>query len=436
MLLLSRRSKLMGSVRIPGSKSHTIRAIAAASMADGISRIDNPLLSSDTLAAIDAYRAFGASIEVGNYIEIDGLTGIFSAPDNVIDLGNSGTTLYIAMGTAALIDSWTIFTGDDQLRNRPAGPLLKALKDLGAEAISARGDDRPPLMIRGPMKGGSTTLDGSKTSQYLTGLLMNCPLAQSDTDISVFNVTERPYINMTLKWLSDIGARCEYNDDFTSFHIPGRQSYKAFRKSIPGDFSSACFFMCAAAITGSTIEIYGLDMNDTQGDKGVVDVLAKMGVDFREISEGGLLVSGGNELKGGDFDLGDMPDALPILAVTACFADGTTRLYNVAQARLKETDRIHVMCQELTKLGGIVRELPDGLEIEGTGGLNGGEVSGHGDHRVVMALAVAGLACDDWVQVNTAEAINVTFPNFTELLQQLGAAITKDRDRYDLFEGG
>lgn len=193
--------------------------------------------------------------------------------------------------------------------------------------------------------------------------------------------------------------------------------------------------MCAAAITGSQIEIYGLDMNDTQGDKGIIEILKEMGVEFTINAAGEITVIGG-DLRGGDFDLADMPDSLPVLAVTACYATGTTRLYNVAQARMKETDRIHVMCQELTKLGAIIREMPDGLEIEGTEGLRGGEVCGHSDHRVVMALAVAGLGCDDWVQVDTAEAIGVTFPNFVELMQDIGAAIAKDKERYDLFEGG
>lgn len=433
MLLISRRSRLTGLVRIPASKSHTIRAIAAGSLANGSSTIRNPLISADTISAIDAYRTFGAEIQVGTDIRIDGLSGLMRTPDDVINVGNSGTSLYIAMGTAALNSSWSIFTGDEQIRNRPAGPLLDALTGLGAKAFSTRGDGRPPLAISGPIRGGKITLDGSKTSQYLTSLLMNCPLAGEDTEINIAGAVEIPYINMTLGWLDDLGVRYEH-DGYAKFIIPGRQMFKAFDKRIPGDFSSAAFFLCAAAITESQIEIYGLDMNDTQGDKGIIDILVKMGVKIEPIMNGGMKVTG-RYLTGGEFDLGDMPDTLPALAAVACYAEGTTRLVNVAQARLKETDRIRVMCEELSKMGALIRELPDGLEIVGSP-LQAATLNGHGDHRVVMALSIAGMGCADWTQVDSAESINVTFPNFVELMQGINAEIGKEIDRFDLFGGG
>lgn len=433
MLLISRKSRLTGLVRIPASKSHTIRAIAAGSLANGASIIRNPLISADTTSAINAYRAFGAGIEAGTDIRINGLSGLPVTPDDVINVGNSGTSLYIAMGTAALHGSWSIFTGDEQIRNRPAGPLLDALTSLGAKAFSTRGDGRPPIAIAGPMHGGKITLDGSMTSQYLTSLLMNCPLAAEDTEITVTGAVEIPYINMTLQWLDDLGIRYEH-DGYTKFMIPGRQSFRSFDKRIPGDFSSAAFFLCAAAITRSQIEVYGLDINDTQGDKGIIDILKKMGVTVEPIINGGMKVTGGF-LNGGEFDLGDMPDTLPALAAVACYAEGTTRLVNVAQARLKETDRIHVMCEELSKMGALIRELPDGLEIEGCP-LQAAALNGHGDHRVVMALSIAGMGCADWTQVDTAESINVTFPNFVDLMQGLNAEIGKEIDRFDLFGGG
>ncbi|WP_319586118.1 3-phosphoshikimate 1-carboxyvinyltransferase [uncultured Desulfobulbus sp.] len=433
MLLISRRSKLTGLVRIPASKSHTIRAIAAGSLANGSSIIRNPLISADTTSAVDAYRLFGAGISTGTDLHIDGLSGLPVTPNDVINVGNSGTSLYIAMGTAALNNSWSIFTGDEQIRNRPAGPLLEALTSLGAKAFSTRGDGRPPIAIAGLLQGGKITLDGSKTSQYLTSLLMNCPLAGGETEITVDGAVEVPYINMTLQWLDDLGIRYEH-EGYTRFMIPGGQTYKSFDKRIPGDFSSASFFLCAAAITGSEIEIYGLDMNDTQGDKGIIDILVSMGVKITPIMNGGIKVSGGY-LTGGEFDLSDMPDTLPALAVVACYAEGTTRLVNVAQARLKETNRIRVMREELTKMGALVTELPDGLEIVGSP-LYAATLSGHGDHRVVMALSIAGMGCDDWTQVDTAESINVTFPNFVDLMQGINAEIGKEIDRFDLFGGG
>ncbi len=418
MILTVEKSQISGAVRIPASKSHTVRAVAIGALASGTTRISNPLVSSDTLSAAEVYRGLGADITLGDEWLIGGTGGALPAPDNVLDVGNSGTTLYVAMGTAALVDGYSVFTGDDQIRNRPAGPLLHALSDLGVQAISTRGNGRPPLIIKGPMRGGKTTLDGSKTSQYLTSLLLNCPLADGDTEIDVVKAVEKPYIEMTLRWMDEQGIRYE-REGFERFLIHGRQKYTAFEKSIPGDFSSATFFACAAAITGATVTLLGLDMNDTQGDKAVVDMLRAMGAQVDELPDG-IRITGG-QLTGGVFDLSGTPDALPAMAVTACFAEGTTRLVNVAQARLKETDRICVMRKELAAMGAEIEEMLDGLVIEGGHPLHSAKVGGHGDHRVVMALAVAGLMCAGKTEIDTAEAMSVTFPNYVELMRGLGA---------------
>ena len=419
MILSVEKSKLSGRVQIPASKSHTVRAVAIGSLASGSTRISNPLSSADTLSAVEVYRRLGASITLGDEWTIEGIGGIPAVPEDVLDVGNSGTTLYISMGTAGLIDGYTIFTGDHQIRNRPAEPLLDALRGLGVEGFSTRGNGKPPLVMRGPMRGGQSTLDGSKTSQYITSLLINCPLADGDTEVMVKNATEKPYIDMTLGWLDDQGIRYE-RDGYNKFYVPGGQSYYAFGKSIPGDFSSATFFMCAAAITGSELTLLGLDMNDSQGDKAVVDMLRQMGAQIDQLPDG-IRIKGG-DLVGGEFDLSGTPDALPAMAVTACFARGTTRLVNVPQARLKETDRICVMRKELAEMGAEIEELLDGLVIEGQP-LHAARVHGHGDHRVVMALAVAGLACGGRTEIDTAEAMEITFPNFVELMQEAGVSI-------------
>jgi 3-phosphoshikimate 1-carboxyvinyltransferase len=395
-----------------------VRAVAVGSLASGISRIENPLVSADTLSAVEAYRALGAKITLGDEWTIEGTDGKPCVPECVVDVGNSGTTLYIAMGSAGLVDGCSVFTGDDQIRNRPAQPLLEALVDLGAKAFSTRGNGKPPIVITGPMTGGKTTLDGSKTSQYLTSLLLSCPLSSGDSEIEVVRPTEKPYIEMTLAWLDEQGIRYE-REGFERFVIPGSQSYKAFEKSIPGDFSSATFFLCAAAITGSTLTLLGLDLNDTQGDKAVIDILAAMGAKIEQVPDG-IRITGG-DLKGGEFDLSGTPDALPALAVTACFAEGVTRLVNVPQARLKETDRICVMRAELAAMGAEIEERLDGLIIEGGHSLHGTKVRGHGDHRVVMALAVAGLMAEGRTEIDTAESASVTFPNFAELMRSAGA---------------
>lgn len=417
MKIILEASKLKGSVQIPSSKSHTIRAVAVASLADGISEIENPLHASDTIAALNAYTLFGAKIKKEKTWQVTGTSGNPKTPDNVVDVINSGTTLYIAMATAGLIDGITVFTGDSQIRNRPADALIDAINDLGAKAISTRGNGKAPIIIEGQLKGGKISLDGSKTSQYLTALLLNCPLGNKDTEIEVKNLVEIPYIQMTLDWLKSQKIKCE-NDNFRNFFVKGGQKYNSFRKTIPGDFSSATFFFCASAVTKSEITLLNMDFNDSQGDKEVLNILKEMGCNVK-IEKNSITIKGG-DLKGGEFDLNSMPDALPGLAVTACFAEGTTRLVNVAQARLKETDRISVMKNCLTEMGADVQERRDGLIIKQSA-LHGAKVSGHNDHRIVMALAVAGLASSGKTEIDTAEAVEVTFPNFAELMRDLGA---------------
>jgi len=415
--LVVEKSELSGRVLIPASKSHTIRAVAFAWLAEGTSRIRNPLDSADTRAAVRAARAFGAQVETSTDWVVHGTGGDMRTPDDVIDVANSGNTLYISMASAALVDGWTIITGDHQIRRRPAGPLIEALNDLGATAFSTRGNGMAPLAVRGPLRGDKTDLDASKTSQYLTALLINCPLARGDSEIRVRNLVERPFIEMTLGWLKDRGATWE-QEGFEVFRIPGGQRYGGFDRRVPGDFSSATFFLCAAAITGSELLLDGLDMSDVQGDKAVVHMLAEMGAEVEELPEG-IRIKGG-ELKGTQIDLNATPDALPALAVTGCFARGETRLVNVPQARLKETDRITVMREELQKMGARVEELPDGLVIHESK-LSGTRVNGHYDHRVVMALAVAGLGATGTTIIDTAESVEVTFPNFVELMTSTGA---------------
>jgi len=429
MILSVEKSQLSGQVHIPASKSHTIRAVVIGSLAKGVTRIKNPLISADTLSAASVYGKLGAKIETGDEWVIEGIGSVPGIPDDVLDVGNSGTTLYIAMGTAALIDGHTILTGDHQTRKRPAGALLYALNSLGVQGFSTRNNGFPPLVMRGPMFGGQTHLDSGKTSQYLTSLLINCPLAPGNTEIMVRNAVEIPYIEMTLDWLDSQGISYE-RDGFEKFYIPGGQRYHSFERSMPADFSSATFFLCAAAITGSELTLLGLDMNDTQGDKAVVNILRQMGAEVDQLPQG-IRIKGG-KLKGGEFDLSSTPDALPALAVTACFAEGTTKLVNVSQARLKETDRISVMREELTKMGAKIKELEAGLVIEGHP-IHSANVSGHDDHRVVMALAVAGLACTGVTEIDTAEAMQITFPNFVELMQEAGAAMSGSCEKGEII---
>ncbi len=425
MKLKIERSEVSGNIVVPGSKSHTIRALFIASLAEGYSQIYAPLISEDTMAAADALRQFGAEIEaVGKGIRVKGFGAKPMIPSDVIDVKNSGTTLRFAVSVAALSDGWTVFTGDRQLRNRPMSPLLEALNNLGANAFSTRGNGRAPVVARGVMKGGVTELD-AVTSQYLSSLLIAAPMLEEDTEIEVIRLNEVPYVEMTIKWLEDTGIELT-NEGLKRFCIKGGQRYMTFSSTIPGDFSSATFFAVLSAISGCALELENLDMNDTQGDRKVFSLLEEMEADVK-YGHNSITVKGGC-LKGIDADLNSIPDALPALAVAGCFANGRTRLYNVPQARFKETDRIAVMCKELRRMGANIEELSDGLIIEKSE-LTGCTVDSHGDHRIAMALAVAALNCRGKTVMEGAEAVSITFPQFFELLKENGAALELQKSR-------
>lgn len=422
MKLRVKKSSLKGFVPIPGSKSHTIRCVTLASLAEGVSEIHAPLVSADTLAAVETYRLLGAEIECGSNWKIKGTAGRLQAPARVIDVANSGTTLRFAAGSAALVEEGTChLTGDHQVCSRPIGPLLSSLNDLGATCSSESGNGRAPLVIQGTLKGGETSIE-AVTSQYLSSLLVNTPLATNDSLIRVTMLNEKPYVEITLAYLDEMGIQYE-NDNFKQFMVKGNQSYHAFTKRVPADFSSATFFLCAGAFLDADLTLEGLDFNDAQGDKAVVGILKEMGAQI-EINDAGVRVRPG-ELRGIEIDMNAIPDALPAMAVVACFAQGPTRIYNVAQARLKETDRIAVMAQELGKLGAQIEEQPDGMIIT-PAKLRATKLHGHHDHRVVMALSLAAMALDEECEIDTAEAIQVTFPNFVELMQTAGAEMQQE----------
>jgi len=419
MDLIVNASRLNGEITIPGSKSHTIRALVIATLAKGLSRIYRPLISADTLSCLNGCKAFGAKCEEKeDYWQIEGMAGQPKLPQDIINVGNSGTTLNFLTGTASLVDGYTILTGDTQIKRRPIQPLLDALTILGAEAYSTPQTGCPPIVVKGTLKGGYTEVTGT-ISQYLSSLLMNCPLAPNDTEIKTTNLNEKPYVEMTLGWLKKQQIQYEQTEP-ERFWIKGNQSFKAFTEAIPADFSSATFFICTAAIPGCDIVLKGLDFNDTQGDKRVVDVLRAMGADIHLTADG--LHIRGTTLEGIEIDLADMPDALPALAVVGCLAKGTTRIRNVEHARLKETDRIAVMSRELKAMGADISEQADGLTIR-TSRLAGQSVQSYKDHRVAMALTIAGLAVRGTTRIKDADAVGVTFPQFPQLLKQLGASI-------------
>ena len=421
ILNVQKTEQLSGEITIPPSKSHTIRAVIIASLAQGRSELLNPLFSEDTKAAIQACERLGAKIEKkSDNLIIEGFGRSPDKPSAVIDMLNSGTSTNLIMGILAGLGIEAEITGDASLQTRPVKSLAAALETLGCKIDFTEDNGCPPLKISGRIKGGKVTLDASKSSQYVSSLLIACPLAEQDTEIFVEDPTELPYIEMTLKWLDEQNIKYE-RDGFNYFRISGNQNYTSFEKSIPADWSSAAFPICAAAITESDVIIKGIDINDVQGDKAIIEYLKDMGADIR-LEENGIRVKGG-KLQGKKLDINATPDALPALSVMGCLAEGETKLVNVAQARVKETDRIKVMADELKKMGALIEELPDGLLIKKSR-LKGTKLSGHHDHRVVMALSIAAMTADEETLIDTAEAVSVTYPNYVKTMRKLGANIT------------
>ena len=261
-------------------------------------------------------------------------------------------------------------------------------------------------------------MDGS-TSQFTSSLLVNAPFGHGETFIEPVDLNEKPYVEMTLWWLDRLGLRYE-REGYERFRVPGQQKLNGFETGIPADFSSAAFLVAAGALPEGDILLEGLDMSDPQGDKAIINMVSEMGAEVSQEQEG--IRVRGKRLRGGEFDLNATPDLLPAMAVLGAFAEGQTRLLNVPQARIKETDRITAMQKTIEDMGGRASELPDGLILEG-GGLAGGKARGFGDHRIVMAAAVAGMAAPQGVEVDTAEAIAVTFPDFCKRMRHLGVEI-------------
>ncbi len=381
----------------------------------------NPLISEDTKATIRASEAFGAEVEPRkDSLIIRGFDGELKIPDNVIDVANSGTTLRIMTAIASLANGSTVLTGDASIRTRPNTPLLNALNDLGAEAFSTRNNGMAPLVVRGKMRGGHVYIDGSVSSQFISALLIACPFAANRTKVMIKGeLKSRPYVNITIDMLKGAGAKI-IGDNPSTFTIPPEQEYDMRSYSVPGDFSSASYMMAAGTLCGE-ITIRNLFPSE-QGDSALIELLEKMGAQISWDRKKGEVRVSKSRLKGINVDVGKTPDLVPTLAVLGAAAEGTTVIENAAHVRYKETDRLHAMTVELKKMGVDITEEKDRLIIKG-GTIKGAAVHGWDDHRIVMALAVAGLVAGD-TTIDTIESVSISYPGFFEELKNIGAAVT------------
>ncbi|MDQ1276274.1 MAG: 3-phosphoshikimate 1-carboxyvinyltransferase [Euryarchaeota archaeon] len=418
------KSSIKGEVFAPPSKSYTHRAITLAALSEE-AVVSRPLLSADTLATIRASRLFGASIEEkGDNLLVRGMNGKPRVPDDVIDAANSGTTLRFMTAIAGLTDGVTVLTGDSSLRTRPNGPLLEVLNKLGAKACSTRGNERAPIVVEGGLEGSEVEINGSISSQFISALLIACPLAENSTTLSIIGkLKSRPYVDVTIEMLGLAGIKIHTDDsNGTRFIIPGKQKYKLKEYTIPGDFSSASYLLAASAILeGSEVTVKNL-FPSKQGDKVIIDTLKQMGADITwNMKAGTVTVRGGRKLKAIIFDAGATPDLVPTIAVLAAVAEGTSRIENAEHVRYKETDRLRALATELPKMGVCLKEEKDSLTITG-GELHGAEVHGWDDHRIVMSLAMAGMVAGD-TTIDTTESVSISYPDFFKDMRNLGAKV-------------
>ena len=399
------------SLRVPPSKSHTMRALIFALMAQGTSVVRGALASPDTEAMLAAIKQLGARVkQCSGYVEIEGTGGAFAQPDAVIDAGNSGQVLRFVGALVALSPHHTVLTGDASVRNRrPVVPLLDGLSQLGAHASAMRETGHAPIAIQGPIAPGRVVIDGAD-SQPVSALLMATSFLPGPTEIEVRNPGETSWVGLTLHWLKRFGILIEH-ENYTHYKVPGGATIAPFECTVPGDFSSAAYPLIAALITRSELTLQGLDFSDAQGDKHLIEILQAMGDDIAIDAQEHSVTVRPSKLCGCKIDVNPVIDALPILAVVGCFAEGKTELTGAAVARLKESDRIHTIATELKKMGAHIEERDEGLLIENSP-LVGAELFSHHDHRIALSLAVAALGAKGTNTIEEIDCIAKSYPTF------------------------
>ena len=420
-------SRVAGRVRAPPSKSYTHRAILAAGYGTDAT-VTDPLVSADTRATMRAVAAFGGSVDRGDdRVSVSGFDGRPDVPDDVIGCANSGTTTRLVTACGALADGLCVFTGDESLRSRPQGPLLDAIDQLGGRAESTRGNGQAPLVVGGGIGGGTVSIPGDVSSQYITALLMAGAVTDEGIEIELeTELKSAPYVDITIEVLDDFGVEVERTAD--GFSVPGGQSYHPAggEYAVPGDFSSMSYLLAAGAVAaadGDSVVVEGARPS-AQGDSAIVDILDSMGASVEWEQEAGEITVPRASLSGTAVDVGDTPDLLPTIAALGAVADGDTVIENCEHVRYKETDRVEAMAEELATLGASVTEERDRLTVHGgESDLSGARVDGRADHRIVMSLAVAGLVADGETTIAGGEHVDVSFPGFFDALGSLGVDV-------------
>lgn len=410
MKRLVRPSAVNGVVVAPASKSVAQRVLAMATMAQGSSHIFNIGKSADVMAALDVCRCLGAKIDGDSeHLIIHG--GILN-PSGVVNCGESGLGVRMFSAIASAQTAEFKITGEGSLLNRPMEFVVNGLQQMGARCCATNG--RLPIRVRGPLVGGKIMVDGSQSSQALTGLLMAAVLAEKDTLIHVDNLKSTPYIDLTISLMRQFGVEVK-NDNYQTFAIKHGQHYEPCSINVEGDWSGAAFWLVAGAIAGR-VEVKNLDLQSSQADVAIIQALRCVEANVMVKKDSVLVEHAG--LQPFDFDATACPDLFPPLVALAAHCNGTSRLTGVGRLRIKESDRAATIAEEFGKMGISIGIDGDVMLVKG-GELKSAQVSSHNDHRIAMACAIAALAGMGEVEVDNAEAVNKSYPEFWEEMKKL-----------------
>jgi len=407
-----------GAVRLPGSKSITNRALVVAALASGTSRLAGPLLADDTEAMVDSLVRFGVDVHWdGADLVVVGSDGSPGSGDVEIDVRGSGTTARFLTAAATLRPGTVRLDGNRRLRERPIGDLVRALGELGAAVEILGGQDRPPVRVHGrSLDGGATSLDASRSSQFASAILMAAPYADREVVLELRGpIVSRPYIDQTLQVMAAFGARAGWDGAETLVVESG--GYQARDYVIEGDASAAAYPLVAAALCGGTVRVGPLPEDSLQADLRLLPILERMGAHIRHETDGWVVTGRPAALAAVDEDMNSAPDAVVALAVAALFADGESRFTNIANLRLKESNRIDDLATELRRLGGVVEAGSDHLSVR-AGSLQPAAINPHQDHRMAMAFALAGLRIPG-VQIEDPDCVAKTWPGYFEVLEKI-----------------
>ena len=404
-------STINGVIRAPSSKSMMQRYIVAALLAEGDTWIKNPSLCDDTLTALGIAEQLGATVSMEQ--EVVRISGGFNPKEEVLNCGESGLGIRMFSAVAALHHSPLILTGMGSLESRPVGMIEQPLAELGVECETTSGCI--PVSVKGPLRGGKARIDGSTTSQFLTGLLMSLPVVHTNSELLIRNLKSKPYIDVTLKVLQDVGIEVE-NQAYKRFLVKGNQQYKAGEYEVEGDWSGAAFLLTAGALNGR-VQVTGIQPDSLQADRRILTALEMAGAKVKVFDETVEVIAG--DLKPFWFDATECPDLIPPLVALAVHCRGVTVITGTSRLKSKESNRALVLQNNFANLNVRIELENDQMIIHG-GRVEAGSIHASNDHRIVMAAAIAGIKANGEIKITGSDCVSKSYPHFFDDYLKMG----------------